>query len=102
MLRRRPTADGRVWREGGPERSNKASVTFRHRVGKSNFAFAVVSGILLESRHGVAAKRLSRERPMPNPAQQDSFWKDIHLLIVDDEQDMREIFAAWFRNLGCR
>jgi CheY-like chemotaxis protein len=28
-------------------------------------------------------------------------WKDARLLIADDEPDMREIFAAWFRNLGC-
>jgi len=39
---------------------------------------------------------------MPNTTPTESFWKNIHLLIVDDEQDMREIFAAWFRNLGCR
>ena len=28
-------------------------------------------------------------------------WKDSHILIADDEPDMREIFSAWFRNLGC-
>lgn len=28
-------------------------------------------------------------------------WKDSRILIVDDEPDMREIFSAWFRNLGC-
>jgi CheY-like chemotaxis protein len=39
---------------------------------------------------------------MPNAALPDPFWKNIHLLIVDDEEDMREIFAAWFRNLGCQ
>jgi CheY-like chemotaxis protein len=28
-------------------------------------------------------------------------WKTSRILIADDEPDMREIFAAWFRNLGC-
>ncbi len=28
-------------------------------------------------------------------------WKDSHILIADDEPDMREIFSAWFCNLGC-
>jgi CheY-like chemotaxis protein len=28
-------------------------------------------------------------------------WKNSHILIADDEPDMREIFSAWFRNLGC-
>jgi CheY-like chemotaxis protein len=28
-------------------------------------------------------------------------WNDFHILVADDEPDMREIFAAWFRNLGC-
>lgn len=28
-------------------------------------------------------------------------WKDSRILVADDEPDMREIFAAWFRNLGC-
>src|ERR1700719_3934986 len=28
-------------------------------------------------------------------------WKDSRILIADDEPDMREIFSAWFRNLGC-
>lgn len=28
-------------------------------------------------------------------------WKNSHILVADDEPDMREIFAAWFRNLGC-
>jgi CheY-like chemotaxis protein len=28
-------------------------------------------------------------------------WKNARILIADDEPDMREIFAAWFRHLGC-
>jgi CheY-like chemotaxis protein len=28
-------------------------------------------------------------------------WKNARILIADDEPDMREIFAAWFRNQGC-
>ncbi len=28
-------------------------------------------------------------------------WKNSRILIADDEPDMREIFSAWFRNLGC-
>jgi CheY-like chemotaxis protein len=28
-------------------------------------------------------------------------WKSSRILIADDEPDMREIFATWFRNLGC-
>ena len=28
-------------------------------------------------------------------------WKHIKVLIADDEPDMREIFAAWLRKLGC-
>jgi len=36
---------------------------------------------------------------MPEP--QPFSWKDSRILISDDEPDMREIFSAWFRNLGC-
>jgi two-component system, response regulator len=36
---------------------------------------------------------------MPQP--QPFSWKNSHILIADDEPDMREIFSAWFRNLGC-
>ncbi|HSC45375.1 MAG TPA: response regulator [Candidatus Acidoferrum sp.] len=28
-------------------------------------------------------------------------WRNASILIADDEPDMREIFAAWLRNLGC-
>jgi len=28
-------------------------------------------------------------------------WQNANILIADDEPDMREIFAAWLRNLGC-
>lgn len=28
-------------------------------------------------------------------------WQGIKVLIADDEPDMREIFAAWLRNVGC-
>lgn len=28
-------------------------------------------------------------------------WQQASILIADDEPDMREIFAAWLRNLGC-
>jgi CheY-like chemotaxis protein len=28
-------------------------------------------------------------------------WKNARILIADDEPDMREIFSAWFRGLGC-
>lgn len=28
-------------------------------------------------------------------------WKNSRILIADDEPDMREIFSAWFLNLGC-
>jgi CheY-like chemotaxis protein len=28
-------------------------------------------------------------------------WKNSRILVADDEPDMRQIFAAWFRNLGC-
>ena len=28
-------------------------------------------------------------------------WQTANILIADDEPDMREIFAAWLRNLGC-
>src|SRR5258708_19323595 len=28
-------------------------------------------------------------------------WQNSRILIADDEPDMREIFAAWFRQLGC-
>jgi CheY-like chemotaxis protein len=28
-------------------------------------------------------------------------WKETRILVADDEPDMREIFAAWLRNLGC-
>lgn len=36
---------------------------------------------------------------MPLPA--DFSWQNTNILIADDEPDMREIFAAWLRNLGC-
>jgi len=36
---------------------------------------------------------------MSNP--QPFSWTDSRILIADDEPDMREIFSAWFRNLGC-
>lgn len=29
------------------------------------------------------------------------FWKNANILIADDEPDMREIFSAWLRSLGC-
>lgn len=35
------------------------------------------------------------------PQAQPFSWKNSHILIADDEPDMREIFAAWFRSLGC-
>jgi CheY-like chemotaxis protein len=28
-------------------------------------------------------------------------WNNSRILVADDEPDMREIFSAWFRNLGC-
>src|SRR6184192_2279282 len=31
----------------------------------------------------------------------ESFWKNSNILVADDEPDMREIFSAWLRNLGC-
>jgi CheY-like chemotaxis protein len=36
---------------------------------------------------------------MPQPAE--AFWKNASILIADDEPDMREIFSAWLRSLGC-
>ena len=36
---------------------------------------------------------------MPQVAE--TFWKHANVLIADDEPDMREIFSAWLRNLGC-
>src|SRR5882762_11320581 len=36
---------------------------------------------------------------MPQPQQ--FSWHNSRILIADDEPDMREIFAAWFRQLGC-
>jgi CheY-like chemotaxis protein len=36
---------------------------------------------------------------MPQPLQ--FSWSNSRILIADDEPDMREIFAAWFRQLGC-
>ncbi len=36
---------------------------------------------------------------MPQPLQ--FSWQNSRILIADDEPDMREIFAAWFRQLGC-
>ena len=36
---------------------------------------------------------------MPQPPE--FSWKQASILIADDEPDMREIFAAWLRNLGC-
>ena len=36
---------------------------------------------------------------MPQPAE--FSWRTVNILIADDEPDMREIFAAWLRNLGC-
>jgi CheY-like chemotaxis protein len=36
---------------------------------------------------------------MPQP--QPFSWKNSRILIADDEPDMREIFSAWFGNLGC-
>src|SRR5437763_1429587 len=35
------------------------------------------------------------------PQSQKFSWKNSRILIADDEPDMREIFSAWFRNLGC-
>lgn len=35
------------------------------------------------------------------PQSQTFSWKNARILIADDEPDMREIFSAWFRNLGC-
>jgi CheY-like chemotaxis protein len=35
------------------------------------------------------------------PESQAFSWKNARILIADDEPDMREIFAAWFRSLGC-
>jgi CheY-like chemotaxis protein len=35
------------------------------------------------------------------PPTADFSWKNFKILIADDEPDMREIFSAWFRNLGC-
>jgi len=37
---------------------------------------------------------------MSQPA--DFSWKNIRILVADDEPDMREIFAAWLRSLGCQ
>lgn len=36
---------------------------------------------------------------MKTPA--DFSWQQVRILIADDEPDMREIFAAWLRKLGC-
>lgn len=36
---------------------------------------------------------------MPQPPE--FSWQQASILIADDEPDMREIFAAWLRNLGC-
>jgi two-component system response regulator Irr len=36
------------------------------------------------------------------PQATEEFWKSANILIADDEPDMREIFAAWLGNLGCR
>lgn len=36
---------------------------------------------------------------MPQTAE--PFWKNANILIADDEPDMRDIFAAWLRTLGC-
>ena len=35
------------------------------------------------------------------PQSQTFSWNNARILIADDEPDMREIFAAWFRHLGC-
>ena len=35
------------------------------------------------------------------PQTTESFWKNANILIADDEPDMREIFSAWLRSLGC-
>lgn len=35
------------------------------------------------------------------PQATESFWKNANILVADDEPDMREIFSAWLRNLGC-
>lgn len=35
------------------------------------------------------------------PQSTDFSWQQANILIADDEPDMREIFAAWLRKLGC-
>lgn len=42
-----------------------------------------------------------KEVPTFMPSSEPFSWKNARILIADDEPDMREIFAAWFRNLGC-
>jgi CheY-like chemotaxis protein len=80
---------------------SRVSISVRYRIGKIIFTLAAFSFILLGTRHGVAAQSSLRRRPMSASPHPGSFWNDTHLLIVDDEPDLREIFAAWFRNLGC-
>src|SRR5206468_1886725 len=62
--------------------------------------FASFAALYSSSRGDLVASTLNRFATFMPTAPPFS-WKNSRILIADDEPDMREIFSAWFRRLGC-